>query len=414
VTKRSFLFLQGCTSPFFSQLAKRLKAKGHEIYRINFNMGDAFYWGHQGAWNFTDKVEYLPEYLTRKFKSVGFTDVVMLGDTRPVNEPAVSIAKKHSARIHVLEEGYLRPNWITLEEMGINGFSRLPKDPDWYRTVAELLPEQGDGVSVQNPTSLLGIYELGYHLPGLLNPVFYPGYKTHRPHISPVEFYGWALRFTKLRLFIQKRDNESIENLVNSKVPFYVFPLQLNNDSQIQVHTDSRGVPFIIKDVIDSFFKSAPTNTKLVIKNHPLDTGFIDYAGWIKRIQKRLGIDDDRIVYLESGHMPTLIRAALGVVTINSSVGPSAIYHQTPTIALGKAIYDIDGLTFQGGLDDFWHLLPKPDIELFRSFRKTVIYATQINGGFYTNDGIKLGVENCCKRMEREASPLCELLRMSV
>ncbi|WP_250313331.1 capsular polysaccharide export protein, LipB/KpsS family, partial [Escherichia coli] len=31
------------------------------------------------------------------------------------------------------EEGYLRPQFITVEEGGVNAYSSLPRDPDFYR-----------------------------------------------------------------------------------------------------------------------------------------------------------------------------------------------------------------------------------------------------------------------------------------
>ncbi len=364
--KRRVLFLQGCTSPFFAQLSDQLRASGHQIYRINFNAGDAAYWGRRPAWNFRDPVAALPEYLEHKFSTIGFSDVIMLGDTRPVHLPVLPIAARYGARIHVLEEGYFRPNWLTLEEEGINGHSRLPKDPDWYRDVGKMLPDVRDGEPVANPIRLLMPY-------------------------------------------YERRDNKAIDHLLRSGDPYYLLPLQLNSDSQIQTHSSSRGIPFMIKDVINSFFRHAPGNAHLVIKNHPLDPGFIDYAHWIKRLQRRLKIEG-RILYLESGHLPTLLQSTLGVVTVNSSVGTSALLHGCPTIALGNANYDIPGLTFQGTLDAFWNNLERPDKQLFKNFRKTVIHTSQINGGFYSRAGIKMGVSNCSRRFELAQSPLDALL----
>ncbi len=409
--KRSFLFLQGCTSPFFTRLGDRLLALGHQIYRINFNMGDAVYWGVRPAWNYRYSSEHLADYLEERFKSIGFTDIITLGDTRPVNRPAIALAKRYNLKIHVLEEGYFRPNWLTLEENGINGYSLLPKDPEWYRLAGKTLPDQGDGYSVKNPISLLALHEVAYHLPNLLNPLFYPGYQTHRPHISGIELFGWAKRFAKTPYWRQ-RDSRTIKNLLHSKQNFYLFPLQLNSDSQIQEHSATKDILFTIKKVLNSFSRYAPANSILVIKNHPLDTGFIDYVHWIKRLQHRLNLQD-RIIYIESGHLPTLLEGTQGVVTINSSVGTSALFHRCPTIALGKAIYDIPGLTFQGNLDQFWNNLQAPDRQLFVNFRKIVIHTAQINGGFYSPAGIALGVENCCQRFEMQESPLEKLLKMT-
>ena len=84
-------------------------------------------------------------------------------------------------------------------------------------------------------------------------------------------------------------------------------------------------------------------------------------------------------------NLPTLLTHARGVVVINSTVGLSALHHQTPTITLGKAIYDMPGLTFQGDLRHFWTEAQQqiPDLELYWKFRNHVVDQTQLNGSFY-------------------------------
>ncbi len=57
-------------------------------------------------------------------------------------------------------------------------------------------------------------------------------------------------------------------------------------------------------------------------------------------------------------------------------------------------------------LDGFWRETPSPDLELFSRFRRCVINATQINGGFYCAHGIALAVENAAHVLTAERSPL--------
>jgi capsular polysaccharide export protein len=70
-----------------------------------------------------------------------------------------------------------------------------------------------------------------------------------------------------------------------------------------------------------------------------------------------------------------------------------------PTFALGDPIYKLAGLTADGTLDAFWHAPSRPDAELFRCFRNAVIHFTQINGGFYSRDGIARAAENSVRRL---------------
>jgi capsular polysaccharide export protein len=406
--RRSYLFLQGCTSPFFGRLADRLLSRGHAISRINFNAGDAVYWGSRPAWNFRDSVEALPGFLEERMQKAKVTDVIMLGDTRPIHLPVPAVAARLGARVHVMEEGYFRPNWLTLERDGINGNSRLPRDPDWYRHVGARLADPGDGRPVGNPVGLLALDEMIYHLPNLANPLLFPGYRTHRPHISGIEFAGWGRRFARLP-FRQRLDKAHIERLAARPQPFYLLPLQLDSDSQLTVHSPFRTIAEVIETVMKSFARNAPADARLVIKNHPLDTGLVDHARLIDELERRFDLKE-RILYLETGHLPTLLASARGVVTVNSTVGTSALVHGRPTISLGKAVYDLQGLTFQGPLDAFWREGRAPDAGLFRAFRNTVIHVAQVNGGFYSREGIALAAENCLRMLEPDRSPLEELL----
>ncbi len=53
------------------------------------------------------------------------TDSVLYGDTRPVHAQAVARANALGLRVHVFEEGHMRPFWVAYERDGSNGNSRL-------------------------------------------------------------------------------------------------------------------------------------------------------------------------------------------------------------------------------------------------------------------------------------------------
>jgi capsular polysaccharide export protein len=165
----------------------------------------------------------------------------------------------------------------------------------------------------------------------------------------------------------------------------------------------------VMEYVMESFASHAPTPARLVIKNHPLDMGLVDYPVVIARLERRFGLTG-RVIYLESGDLEALLRRAAGTVTVNSTVGGLALGMNCPTVALSDPIYNLSGLTWQGDLDSFWEEKGPPDRELFRCFRATVIHATQINGGLYSRPGIALAVQNAVGPLTAERSPLEELL----
>ena len=408
MSMRSFLFLQAVCSPFFPRLADRLAADGHRIYRVNFNGGDTAYWGMRPAWSFRGSLDTLPCFLDEKFRSFHITDLVLFGDRRPVHLSAIRCAKARAMRIHVFEEGYFRPYWITLERDGVNGNSLLPRDPDWYREVGASLPDYGDGEPFQSNLRARAMHDMAYHFANLINPLLFPRYRTHWPYVSAVEYAGYARRFPALP-FQARRARVIINKLLHSGEPYYLLPLQLNTDAQILHHSPFTNMTDVINYVMRSFAEHAGSDARLVIKNHPLDTGLENYRRIIRRLERRFDVDG-RVEYLETGDLSALLSRAQGVITVNSTVGLPSLMQGRPTIALSNPIYNFPGLTFQGPLDAFWREGTAPDGELFRRFRNTVIHTTQVNGGFYSAQGIGMAVSNSLRRLESERSPLDALL----
>ncbi len=406
--KRSFLFLQGVCTPFFARLADRLKADGHRVFKINFNAGDLAYWGGRSCWNYRRPISELRDFLDNKYRQFGITDQILFGDRRPVHRPAVDHAEVCGVRTHVFEEGYFRPYWVTLEREGVNGHSLLPRDPDWFRDVGARLPDYGNGQPFQSSFKIRAAYDVAYHTVGFWNPLLFPRYRTHAPMTAAVEYFGYAIRLPMLR-FHKSRDNALVNDLVRTSTPFFFLPLQLGSDAQIRDHSRFDDMVGVMEFVMESFTLHAPVETRLVIKNHPLDEGLVNYPGIIRGLLARWGLEG-RVDYMETGDLNALLRHAQGMVTVNSTVGSLALGLNCPTIALSDPIYNLPGLTFQGGLDDFWRARPLPDAELFRRFRNTVIHTTQVNGGFYCRKGIDLAVENSRRMLEPERSPLEELL----
>jgi hypothetical protein len=59
-----------------------------------------------------------------------------------------------------------------------------------------------------------------------------------------------------------------------------------------------------------------------------------------------------------------------------------ALYHKTAVKVLGTAIYDIEGLTCAGGLDQFWTDPIPPNPLLYQEFREYLLAINQVNGSF--------------------------------
>lgn len=390
---KRFLFLQGPCSPFFSMLGRAVRDAGHEVQRVNFNAGDSWYWNCGNAVYYRKSAEGLEAWYNQLFDENGYTDVVLFGDQRPVHQPAIKLAKSRGIRIHVFEEGYFRPYWVTLERGGVNANSQLPRNPAWYRRVGPGIPDYGNGVAFPPAFSARAWHDVVYHVAGIRNPLTYPGYRTHSPQLAHQEYRAYLQRTAALAR-IKRRNLADIQSLIYGRVPFWLVPLQLNSDAQIRHHSDFSSMSHMLEITMESFARMCRPDAVLVIKNHPLDTGQDDHARTIAQIRQRIGLKPERILYLETGPLPALLNHARGVVTVNSTVGGSALVHGRPLKVLGNAIYDMPGLTYQGSLHTFWRYSKQPDQRLFRWFRNTVIHTTQINGGLYSKESIRLTVVN--------------------
>lgn len=405
--RRNFLFLQGVISPFFARLADALADRGHGVQRINFCVGDALYWRRHPAVAYRGTADRFTTFLRPLLARQQITDLVLFGDERPLHRAAIGLARDAGLRVQVFEEGYLRPDWITLEDGGVNANSRLPRDPDWYLAVDRQLGAQRPASKVEASLRMRAAHDLAYHLANLANPLVFPGYRTHRPYNAAVEYIGWARRFALLPRRA-RRDRAAISALLDAAAPFYLLPLQLNADAQIVRHSPFRDMAQLLEQVLSSFARHAPPDSLLVIKNHPLDTGLVNYRRRLRTLEQHHSLQG-RVRYLETGDLAALLPRCRGVITVNSTVGISALQYGCPTVALGEALYALPGLTHQDGLDSFWQACPRPDPGLFRAFRNTLLHTSQVNGGFYTGSGIELAVRNSLARLT-EPSPLSRLL----
>ncbi|MHB8921134.1 MAG: capsule biosynthesis protein [Halothiobacillus sp.] len=408
MNERSFLFLQGPATPFFSELAARLHAVKHQVFKVDFNVGDVVYWRRSGALRFHDSLELLPAWSRSVLVDHAITDIVLFGDRRPVHRPFIEAANKLKLRIHVFEEGYFRPHWITLERGGVNGHSQLPKNAEWFRQVADLIHVIPARIPFKVPFNQRVMHDVIYHVAGALNPFFFPSYRTHAIYSAPKEYAGYMWRMLRLR----RRgvsDQQRFSRVLQTGQPFFLLPLQLDGDAQIRDHSSFDGVGGVMRAVIESFAKSAPPEALLLVKNHPLDPGLVSHEQVCSALANQYEIAH-RVLFFEKGDLETMVRCAHGVVVANSTVGTLALERGTPVASLAPSIYALDGLVTCSHLNEFWQNPIKPDNALFTAFRSVALATTQINGGFYCKTGIQMAIDGAIPRLLAEQSPIERLI----
>jgi capsule polysaccharide modification protein KpsS len=350
------------------------------VFKVNFHAGDWLFFPGPGAIAFRGRASEWPMFLERLLDQHAIEAVYVFGDGRPPHRVAAELCARRQVRFFAFEEGYLRPDWITLEEHGVNGYSRMPRDPEFFRAFAA---EHSAPRRVDHVGSSFGIGALYATLLAVCasfgRPLF-PHYRHHRSIFWIAEMLRWV-RGAARKYWFRMRERGLIDELRGPLSGRYFFvALQVHCDYQL-VHSRFRDVPPFIEEVMRSFAEHAPADVLLVIKHHPMDRAYREYGDLIARLERQLGLTG-RVRYVHDLHLPTLLRAARGSVMINSTVGLQSIQYGTPVKVLGDAVYDMPGLTHQGSLAEFWRDPGQVDDALYQAFRTYLLCVNQANGSF--------------------------------
>ncbi|MCW2411762.1 MULTISPECIES: capsule biosynthesis protein [unclassified Sphingobium] len=409
VTQRNFLFLQGPPGPFFWQLSQQLQMIGCGIFRINLNGGDAADWPGT-ATDYRGSRKRWTLFIDRFLSDHSITDIVLFGDCRPLHMAAHRMAQLRKIDVHVFEEGYIRPDWLTLEPSGVNGNSSLPRDPAFYLAEARGLPAVPDRPAITANFGRRARDAYRYYSRVVLGRPFYPYYSSHRQGSLLLEGIGWLYKFAR-----EKRDAARTEAAIAhlSGAPYFLFPLQLSNDFQIREHSPFHDMKEALDYVLYSFARRAPEAARLVIKEHPLDSSLQSWRRHIIKRARKMGIAE-RVIHIAGGNLAELAASAEGVVTVNSTSATLSLVAGVPTIALGKAIYDIPDITHQGRLDEFWVRPQAPDRKTYEAFCRVLYDRCLIYGGLASESATNTLVESALERLVGRRVNLGEQAQMKV
>ncbi|MDM7458282.1 MAG: capsule biosynthesis protein CapA [Paracoccus sp. (in: a-proteobacteria)] len=381
---RVFLMLQGPHGPFFARLAVMLRAAGAKVWRCGFNIGDQVFWPDRNSYiPCRGKIEDWPAMLGAILDEKKVTDIVIYGDVRPIHAIARRIGVQRGLTVHVFEEGYLRPYWISYERGGSNGHSPLMQVG-----IDRMRRDLRDHVTdVRRPPARWGdmrehkFYGLIYHLLLFLANRGYRNFCSHRAIPVSTEVRLNAKRLILSPLYALQRSLQW-RKLRLAGWPFTLVLMQLEHDSNFQGHSSfSRNAQFI-DQVIDAFAVAAPRHHHLVFKAHPLEDGRAGNMAAIRAAARRTGIED-RVHYIRGGKLAEVMSHARAVVTVNSTGAQQALWRGIPVKALGDAVYDKPGLVSPQSLPDFLARPIPPDPGIYRIFRDYLLKTSQIPGGFY-------------------------------
>jgi capsular polysaccharide export protein len=372
---------------------------GHGIHRINLSGGDRYDWRHS-ATSYRGTMSAWPMFFDRFLRANRITDVVLYGDCRPVHRSAVRMAKLRGVRVFVFEEGYVRPDWMTLERDGVNGHSPFDRDPELIMASSRWLPEIPDlpPITADFRRRARDSYWHYHHV--VTGRPSFPFYRTHRSHSIVGEGFGWLMKFARSgRRARQAR--EALAAIAGKK--FVLFPLQLTGDYQIRAHSPFDSMPQAVDYVLDSFATHAASDQLLLVKEHPLDASWRNWRLYLALRAKRLGIAD-RVICIDGGDLQQLSTSAVGMVCVNSTSGTLALETGIPVVVLGDAVYDVPGITHQSGLDRFWRDPERPNLELYAAFKKALHAKCLVRGGLASASATETLVDNSVERLLAEDS----------
>jgi capsular polysaccharide export protein len=388
---KNILLLQGPVGPFFKKLGNYWLNRGSNVFKVNFNSGDDYFYHptEDEVIHFKFGSDLWPIFLSNLLVDKKIKAVFLFGDCRPFHHPVRSLSEILSINYYVLEEGYIRPHLFTLEKKGVNYYSHIND-----LSIEDISKDCGSKVEppirqrFDHSFWHMVRFATVYWFINLINQHHYPLYKHHRVldvrmgyRWTRSVFRYWLYRLTELstRRTLLKPDHKCNDSR------WFLLPLQVHDDSQIKFHSDFESIDQILFNVIHSFsihIKNTASSDLLIIKHHPMDRGHNNYKKVISQLAKIYCIEAN-IVYIHDIKLPYLLKKISGCLTVNSTIGLQSLHYQCPVINLGKSFYDKPGLTFQGSLDEFWISRDKVNAKNAAHFRNYLLHHTQVNGSLY-------------------------------
>lgn len=385
---RVFLFLQGPHGPFFHLLGKMLTRAGARVWRVGFNAGDRAFWF--SAKSYIPYHGRLAQWEARFGEIVaqkGVTDIVLYGDTRPIHAQAVAVAKTMGLGVHVFEEGYMRPYWVTYERGGSNGNSRLMKLSlrEMQAGLAQSdmdtpLPPARWGDTRQHV-----FYGALYHWFVMFRNGAYRNFQPHRALSVTKEFQLYLKRLVLMPFQALER-GFATWRIRHGGFPYHLALLQLEHDSSFQMHSPFNTMSEFLEVVMRGFAEGAPKHHHLVFKAHPLEDGRTPLRRDIKRLAGALGLKG-RVHYVRGGKLAALLADVRSAVTVNSTAAQQVLWRGIPLKVFGRAVYDKPELVATEPLAAFFSAAKRPDHKAYQAYRRYLLETSQVPGGFYSSRG---------------------------
>lgn len=385
---RRFLFLQGPHGPYFNRLGRMVMATGAAVWRVGFNRGDRAFWPDSQSYiPFRGKLSDWPVALRMLVAEKSITDIVLYGDTRPVHACAIEIAKANGITVHVFEEGYLRPYWVTYERGGSNGHSKLMtlSVSQMQKAIESLDMELPDAPARWGDMRQHMFWGALYHWFVMTGFWDYRNFRPHRALTVRQEFLLYLKRLVLMPLHRWERIAATFR-IKHGGFPYHLVLLQLEHDASFQMHSPFKSMTEFLAVVMEGFAKGAAAHHHIVFKAHPLEDGRVPVAREIKRLAKEHQVEG-RVHFVRGGKLARLLNHARTAVTVNSTAGQQVLWRGLPLKTFGAAVYAKPEFVSTQPLPEFFAAPTRPDSRAYRDYRHFLLETSQVPGGFYSSLG---------------------------
>ncbi|MBL4929956.1 capsule biosynthesis protein [Fuscibacter oryzae] len=363
-----------------------VSAAGSEVWRVGFNRGDRVFWPLKSRFvAYQGRPEDWAATCCTLLADKGITDLVLYGDTRPIHAQAVAAARAAGITVHVFEEGYLRPYWVTYERGGSNGHSRLMQTSvaEMQAALAKVDMDLPDAPARWGDMRQHIFWGALYHWHVLTGGKEYPAFRPHRDLTVGQEFLIYCRRLALLPIHRWERMLASWR-IRHGGFPYHLVLLQLEHDASFRMHSPFRSMTDFLDVVLDGFAKGAPPHHHIVFKAHPLEDGRVPMRSTLRRLARAYGVAD-RVHWVRGGKLAGLLNQARSAVTVNSTAGQQVLWRGLPLKVFGEAVYAKPEFVSSQPLPDFFTQANRPDSRAYRDYRHYLLETSQIPGGFYSS-----------------------------
>lgn len=397
------VLLQGPVGSFFRRAQEHLNANGYDAWRVRFNAGDRLYSRGDKTLDFIGNVDSWRLWFSEIIREHGFDAVVLFGSERLVHRVAIECAEQMGIPVVCLEEGYIRPGYVTMELGGNN----------WRSPIAGQLPppefnsprrEGPKPVTSSGSFSAMAWAALQYFT--IRAVISTPGerklfHKQKRTLLS--EGFYWVKNYYRKFSHVGRNYHISERLLEHHDKRFYIVPLQVHDDTQLGRAANAWNNQKLILKTIVSFARNAPEDHQLVFKIHPMERGHTRDWHFIRQVSA-LNDVKDRVHVLDGGSLSLLTRHSAGMITINSTSGLSAIHHGVPLAVLGQALYRHPDLAFcvERGidLDRFWSEAFVAPEKVRHRYLSWIHHQCLAGGDFYAKEGMEAAAQSLKGKIE--------------